>query len=141
MSAHFLLSSQSAPSPTTAAPLLGQAAQPGPGHAGRRPGNPSLGAHERGIINGLAAYQLRYAKPEEALHGAQSVGAVGVIFHVTHGEQHLAGNHRVLLKEPLVSGHQKSLAHRCSRLLRCEVLGTIAQLEKRCANSNGTGGH
>jgi hypothetical protein len=67
MSAHFLLSSQSAPSPTTEAPLLGLGAHPGPGHVGQRPGNPSLGAHERGIINGLAAYQLRYAKPEEAL--------------------------------------------------------------------------
>ena len=28
---------------------------------------PQLGAHERGIINGLAAYQLRYGKPDEAL--------------------------------------------------------------------------
>lgn len=47
------------------------ALQPGFGSAALpdalRSGTPELGAHERGIINGLASYQLRYGQIEEAL--------------------------------------------------------------------------
>lgn len=77
MSANFLFD-HAEKLPASEAPLIGGLIAPEPARAGLLAGSghlvapgqlvvPGLDARERGILNGLAAYHLRYGKADEAL--------------------------------------------------------------------------